>query len=155
MNGSFLRSLKSESGFTLVEVLISAAIFAIGFLAIAQLQMMSIHGNRTARGTTEANSLLQEKVDVLRMLPIGHADLVQSNDGDLGEPNNITLLSVVGEVGSAYADPQVEVYGNVYRVFWNVARPENGVRNVRVVVAWNEKNNNRRIFTDFVRSSQF
>lgn len=151
-----LKTLQGNEGFTLVEVLVSAAIFAIGFLAIAQLQMTAIHGNRTARGTTEALSLMQSKIDSLRLLPINHPDLDDNNGGILGEPNDVTLTTDIGDPGAAHADPRVTAYGNVYQVFWNVAedQPVAGLRTVRVIVAWSE-GNDRRVFTDIVRSSVF
>lgn len=160
---------RDEKGFSIVEVLIALGVFAIGFLAMAKMQMVAIHGNQGARGTTEASSLLQEKIDELRLrqwpatVSLGSdatctslPDLLCDNNADLslGEPNNITI-DAVGV--SDNSDPAVTYYNNRYQVFWNVVdnQPVVGVKMVRVIVVWNDRGGPRRIFTDFVRNPQF
>jgi type IV pilus assembly protein PilV len=157
----------NEKGFSLIEVLMAITIFAIGFLAMAAMQTSALKGNNTARGTTEAAGLLQAKVEELRMAPYEHAFLDDSNtipaDGILGEANNITFNTAVVPPDPANGPGQVTngdlvtVYGNVYQVFWNVAEdwPVDGLKTVRVIVAWNERGIPRRIFSDFIRSPQF
>lgn len=156
-----------ERGFSLVEVMIAISIFAIGFLAMAAMQTSSIRGNSTARGTTEAAGLLQAKIEELRMLPYEHGFLDDSNtvigDGVLGEPNVITFQTAVVAPAPANGAAQVTngdlvtIYGNAYRVFWNVAEglPAGNFKTVRVIIAWNEGSNPRRIFSDFVRNPQY
>ena len=59
----------NNKGFTLVEVMIGMAIFVIGYLAVASMQMMAIKGNTSARKTTEAATLAADQLETLIVLP--------------------------------------------------------------------------------------
>ncbi|OQX13983.1 MAG: hypothetical protein BWK76_15370 [Desulfobulbaceae bacterium A2] len=52
--------LSRQEGFSLVEVMVALAIFAIGLLSIAAMQVTAIRGNSSARRLSEATSLLQD-----------------------------------------------------------------------------------------------
>lgn len=65
----------TAGGFTLIEVLVALAIFAIGFLAIASLQATYIGDNASARLQTEATSMAVQVIEQLRILPFDHADM--------------------------------------------------------------------------------
>lgn len=58
-----------DRGFTLVEVMIGMAIFVIGYLAVASMQMMAINGDAGARKTTEAATLAADRLESLIALP--------------------------------------------------------------------------------------
>ncbi|MGD8345107.1 MAG: type IV pilus modification protein PilV [Desulfobacterales bacterium] len=59
----------STRGFTLIEVLIAMAIFAIGILAVTTMQMRSINQNASARLQTEATTLAADWMEQLLALP--------------------------------------------------------------------------------------
>ncbi len=105
-------------GYTLVEVLIAMAVFAIGILAIFSMQMTATSSNALARGLTENYTAAMDKVEELLALPYDDIDLdpdpgVQphtaatdadgiDNDGDgeideAGETGYITLSWEVWE----------------------------------------------------------
>ena len=69
----------NNRGFTLIEVMISLAIFSIGILAITGLQISSINGNVSARMQTEATTLAVERLERLIALPYNHEDLDPGN----------------------------------------------------------------------------
>ena len=56
---------KKEGGFTLVEVMISISIFAVGLLAIAAMQTSAIRVNSTAAQITELNTWGMDKLEEL------------------------------------------------------------------------------------------
>jgi len=60
-----------EKGLTMIEVLISMAIFAIGFLAIAGLVAATAKNNTTGNTLTQATMLAREKLEYLKTLPLG------------------------------------------------------------------------------------
>jgi type IV pilus modification protein PilV len=64
-------------GYTLIEVLIAMAIFSLGFLALATIQIKSITQNASAKMYTEATSLAVESLERLIALPYDHSDLNQ------------------------------------------------------------------------------
>ena len=105
-------------GYTLIEVLIGMAVFAIGILAIFSMQMTATSSNALARGLTENYTAAMDKVEELLSLPYNDVDLdpdpgVQphtaatdadgiDNDGDgeideAGETGYITLSWEVWE----------------------------------------------------------
>ncbi len=65
---------ENARGFTLIEVLIAMAIFAIGVLAVTSMQMRSINLNTTARLQTEAATLAVGWMERLLALPFDDAD---------------------------------------------------------------------------------
>jgi type IV pilus modification protein PilV len=72
--------MKKNQGYTLVEVLIAMAIFAVGFLALASLQIKSISQNASSRMATDATTMAIESMERLISLPYNHGDLDQGNN---------------------------------------------------------------------------
>jgi len=111
-------------GFTLVEVLIAIAIFSIGFLAIAAMQITSVKGNSSARRITEATLLAEAQLERLLELPYDHNDL----DPALN-PHQATQSS--------------------YTITWNVADSDldtdstNDSKTVNMVVNWRYRGNHK------------
>lgn len=116
------RVIESMKGFTLVEVLIAIAIFSIGFLAIAAMQITSVNGNSSARRVTEATLLAETQLERLMELPYDHNDL----DPALN-PHQVTQ--------------------NPYTVTWNVAETDldadgtNDSKTVNINVSWHYRRN--------------
>ena len=104
-------------GFTLLEVLIVMAIFSIGILAVAAMQMTSTKGNASARRMTEATALAEKQIENLMLLPYDHADLDPANN------------------------PHVSAQGP-YSVNWNVTEIDldsngtNDSKEVNITVSW-------------------
>ena len=72
--------MKKKQGYTLIEVLIAMAIFAVGFLALASLQIRSISQNASSRMATDATTMAVESMERLISLPYNHAELDQGNN---------------------------------------------------------------------------
>ena len=70
-----LNKMNKDNGFTLIEVLITMALFTIGILALAGLQATYIGGNASARFQTESTALATQYLEQLRSLPYDHNDL--------------------------------------------------------------------------------
>jgi type IV pilus assembly protein PilV len=66
-NGRFqMRRIKDTRGFTLLEVMITLVILAIGLLGLAGLQIMAIKGNSFGQQMTVASTLAQNQLEALR-----------------------------------------------------------------------------------------
>jgi len=61
-----------------MEVLIAMAIFAIGILAIAGMQIRSINGNTAARIQSESTTIATDTLERLASLPYDHPELEES-----------------------------------------------------------------------------
>ena len=82
----------NAQGFTLLEVVIALAVFSIGILAIASIQISSINGNASARMQTEATTLAVERLERLIALPYDHADLDENNNPHLATSGVYTII---------------------------------------------------------------
>ncbi|MEW6671450.1 MAG: prepilin-type N-terminal cleavage/methylation domain-containing protein [Thermodesulfobacteriota bacterium] len=67
--------LGTESGFTMIEILIAVSIFAVGMLAVASMQVSGIHGNATANVLTGAATWAADRLESLIVRPYDHIDL--------------------------------------------------------------------------------
>ena len=87
----------NNRGFTLLEVMITLAIFSIGILAIAGIQIRSINGNSSARMQTEATTLAVERLERLIALPYDHADLDPGNNPHQAASGSYTIVWDISE----------------------------------------------------------
>ena len=61
--------LFTDRGYTLIEIMIAISIFAIGFLAIAYMQITASKNNRTGSEITEAANIATDRIEMLMVLP--------------------------------------------------------------------------------------
>jgi prepilin-type N-terminal cleavage/methylation domain-containing protein len=105
--------LHGEDGFTLVELLVAAALAAIGFLGLAATHVSAIRATAVGRNTTVATHLASEQVESLRRL--AYDDLASGDAEDLN------------------------VYGRYYTRTVTVAGAPTGIsKRVQVDVAWSD-----------------
>jgi type IV pilus assembly protein PilV len=88
-------SIKNR-GFTLIEVMIAMAIFAIGILAVAGLQLSNTKNNTTGNITTQATMLARQKIEELKTV----ADVTTLPNGVTADPNN--PIDADGNTGGIY-----------------------------------------------------
>lgn len=132
----------SETGFTLLEVLIALSIFTIGILAVGAMQISAIRGNDTSSDFTEALLLGQSKLDGLAFLPFLDTQLNDSdNDGVAGIDDgrrlpNGTILNPGGEDG-------IDNVGK-FTLRWNIAditippAVNNNAKRVKIFIQWQQ-----------------
>jgi type IV pilus assembly protein PilV len=98
-----LNETTDNRGFTFIEVLIVLAIFSIGVLAVAVLQVTSVDTNASARMSGEATALAANQVEALMALPYDHDDLKPAdnphgfNQGAYAINWNVTESDVDGD----------------------------------------------------------
>jgi len=73
------RSADACRGLSLFEVLMALAIFAVGILAVAGLQIRSINMNAAARMQSEATTVAVDVMERLMSLPYEHPQLDESS----------------------------------------------------------------------------
>jgi prepilin-type N-terminal cleavage/methylation domain-containing protein len=64
-------SRRRAAGFSLIEVLIATAVFATALIAVAQMFVVATRANSSARASTVASVLAQQKMEQLRSLTWG------------------------------------------------------------------------------------
>ncbi len=141
---------RNEKGFTLIEVLVSMAIFAFGILAIINMQLLSAAINVKSRGMTEGIVAAQNKIEELSSLPFNDAELADT------DTNGAAGLDVFPPTDAAAdnADHTDVATNPRYTLFWNVEenKPFTGTKTVRVIVRWNEKGIFQNFSIDMVKS---
>ena len=118
-------------GFTLIEVLIALAIFAIGILAIAGLQIRSINLNSSARMQSEATIVAVDVMERLASLPYEHPELDETSG------------------------PQQNQVG-VYTVFWQIT-DESPINWCKTITVWvtADNPNAREVRINFIRGPEW
>lgn len=84
-----------DSGFTLIEVLIAMGIFAIGFLVVGSMQINALTITNSARRTTEALAVCEDRVERLRSLPF-YLDISYNIAAELNSTGNPHIDDVAG-----------------------------------------------------------
>jgi prepilin-type N-terminal cleavage/methylation domain-containing protein len=122
--------LKANHGFTLIEVLIAIAVFSVGILAVASMQLVNTQNNTTANIMTQATMLARAQMEQL-----ANSDIAASADltpGTHADPNN-----PIDENGAA---------GGIYTRTWTVAAGSGpSSREIEVRVNWNRRGQNRTV----------
>ena len=111
--------MKTTKGFTIIEVLMALAIFAIGILGVAKMQISSTGYNTSSRVYTEAASLGAGQIEEL--INEDFEDLADDSAPDVG-PNN--MYDVVWDVEDV-VDPSTGVDIGLKRIEVTVTQDKN------------------------------
>ena len=155
---SLFSQKQSEKGFTILEVMIAMAIFAIGILGVAQMQIQAVNANSYSRTSTEAATFAQGQVEKLLVLPYDHADLVDTDgngtnqDGDDNGTDDNGGDFGLGDIGAA-ADQTMT--NGIYNFSWNIAinEPETDLKRIRMIVQWQDASRKKQIVLDAIKVS--
>ena len=113
-------NLNDNRGHSLIEVMISIAIFSIGFLAIGSMQIASINANAKSRMRTEATAIATAKVEQF-----------MARD-----------YAVIGSAGSETRGP--------FTISWTFAEnTEETLKTAMVTVSWVTKNRTKSVNLNF------
>lgn len=119
-----------QRGYTLIEILIAIAIFAIGILAVAQMQLSSSKNTANGNITTLAAMLARDKMEELKSEDIASAVLAV---GDYNDPNN-----PVDQNGNP---------GGIFTRNWQITNPLGGTdsRQIQVTVSFSRRGQTRAV----------
>lgn len=129
----------NEKGLTLIEVLVTMVVLAVGLLAMAQLQVSAINGNVASNNLTVASTLAHDKLEELKGLALDQPALA-----DTDSSNNTSLSNPVSDaLDHQDANNPIDSGGGTtgarsYTRVWNVANnsPLSGSKTVAVAVLW-------------------
>jgi len=146
------KSLKHQSGFTLVEVLVGITILTIGLLGVAKMQISAIQGNFLSSSTSVALALAQEKMENLMTLSFTDPELDDINIGNNPAATNLIPITSTTDIDHEELDGSdvpinIDETGSQnargqYRRIWNIALHPNGLedvptmKSITVIVTW-------------------
>lgn len=117
-------TVKNKSGFSIIEVLMAMAIFAIGFLAVSTLVVATTKNNTTSNIMTQASMLAREKIEYLKALPL--TDLEDACKDDT-EP---------------------EVLRDIYKRDCDVKTLSSTMKSIEVRVRWKRRGQDRSVILE-------
>ncbi len=104
------------SGFTIIEVLVALAIFSIGLLAVAQMQVNALNNTRRVKQNVDAMKIAEDQTEYLMSLPFYANRNNFDDDGD-GDTDEIDETHPDLQAGTH----QTQVYrSEAYIVTWTV-----------------------------------
>lgn len=129
----------SSNGFSLIEILIAMAIFSIGILGVAQMQIAAIKGNAAARMLTDTVVQATDQIELLLLLPYDHDDLTEA-----GSPHTHT--------GNA-----LEEYNSMwpgYTIMWEVSDddPVEGNKTITITATHTGINSDKSFTIEQIKS---
>ncbi len=132
---------KTDTGFTLLEVVIAMAILSIGILALYAMQVTGIRGNSIASRITTETTWAADHIE--KMVTMGYKDSGMDDTDADGTDQDADWDGVddsggdfgLADIGAA-ADGSTTTADGRYNVYWNVAinHPIPNTKTVRIIV---------------------
>jgi prepilin-type N-terminal cleavage/methylation domain-containing protein len=119
-----------QAGFTLVEVLVAMTLIACAAIGVAELLAVTLAATQSARVQTSALVLASQKMEQLRAVAWGDADLSPSPGAALSNNTNgyVDYLDLRGRlIGSGGAAPAGAVYIRRWAIASLAADPSNAL----------------------------
>jgi prepilin-type N-terminal cleavage/methylation domain-containing protein len=110
---------ESNAGYTIIEVLIALAIFSIGLMAMGALQASSLLRTRNIAEKTEAWTIIDDQVHLLKSMPFYANDNDLDDDGD-GDTDELTE-EMPDLVAGAHNENRLD---GRYTVHWQVVNDQ-------------------------------
>ena len=118
--------VRERAGFTLLEIMIALAVFAIGMLSLAAMQIHALRSSSSGRHATQAAAIAQSHMEQLQRLR--WTDVADTAGA---------WTAAIAQNNTVQGDPnQVEM---AYALDWRIADVEPGwTRSIDVRVSWDE-----------------
>jgi len=155
-------ALKTDKGFSILEIVLGVAIFMVGMLGVAAMLISSIKGQAFSGNLTEASVLAANKMEELLGLPVGAAALADTDNDGTGQDLDDDDVDDNGDnfgldhATQATADGMTANQGRngIFTIYWNIAVTEPTVNSdtIKVLVNWTVKGNERSIGITGIKS---
>jgi prepilin-type N-terminal cleavage/methylation domain-containing protein len=124
---------KNHSGFTLVEVLITVVVLAVGCLAASRLLVVSLKGFNLADNMTAAVFLAEAEMERLKSLP--HSKMTYD-----AEHTPVVVTNNLNRLGQTCTPPNCQgyIFNRTVSYFRNA--PTTFSNHVEIVVDWTDSN---------------
>ena len=130
---------RAARGVSLIEALAATSFFSVALLGLAANTVGVTRGSKSADSVSAAAALAVQKLEQLRSMPLGAAQLIPGLYYDSGNP-----LKADGTSGGPYSRS------------WTVSpkdRPSFGIKTVTVTIAWKDSKAHTTQVAAYVRCS--
>jgi prepilin-type N-terminal cleavage/methylation domain-containing protein len=126
------RKLAGNEGFSLLEVLISLSILAVGLLALALFQVTAIKGNSIASKMTAATQLTQDRLESFRRIPWANITSSPAAGYNTGtwQPQDANIVANAGDNN--------DLLGTRYYRVWFVRNDSATLKTIVVWTCWQD-----------------
>lgn len=134
----------SAAGFGLIEVLVAVLLFAVGGLAVAQLQLASTRANQAAANRQAATNLARQLLESVESAAYAHAGLAATG-GFVAPPAAFSPANPLSASGEASGT------GRIFTREWRIevtggATPSTeNFKTILVRVSWNQAGTPERV----------
>ncbi|NOY53827.1 MAG: prepilin-type N-terminal cleavage/methylation domain-containing protein [Deltaproteobacteria bacterium] len=143
----YRKSMKSNAGFTLIEVMVAMVVMAYGILAVMSMSVAAIRGNSTADHVTQVTILSDEVIEMIRAnvdnisayngIDTSNVNTRPSIDATAGADYD-TIVSRISDLGLPSGKCSIEIQNNT---------PTAGISTAQVTIAWSRTGNHSMTFT--------
>jgi prepilin-type N-terminal cleavage/methylation domain-containing protein len=141
------KPLRINPGFTLVEVLVSMIILALGILTVSQMTVLGMKATRVINTNKESRETLAKGMEILKML--------NQNDPLLAHTCAYGAIDIIA--GTTILADTTDIVGRLlypmpFDVMWNITSdyPQTGLKTIRMFIS-DHRTNQRVLTADFIR----
>jgi len=145
-----MKKTRKNDGFTLIEILIAMAVFAIGILAVLSMQISSVNTNATAKKVTDNYTWAAQRVEEFMALPFTDPLLNDTGSNFFSPGQDVDGID-------NNADGQIDESGEdgYATIAWRVQEnpPTNGFRskNITIRMTSSGRGSPKTIHLDFLK----
>ena len=143
-----LKKTNFQMGFSLLEVLISIAIFTTAFLGVSVMLLSTIKGNSLSMHLSSATQLASKQIEEIMLMDY---DGLKDTDHD-----GISGLDDQDAMTADMTHLHVEAGGisKKYNIFMNVAEdyPVDETKTVRVILTWQDGDREKQLELEVIRT---
>lgn len=142
-----MKSLKNNTGITLIEVIVSLAVLAIGILSLYTMQIGAINGNARSLKITESANAARDKIEELLSKDYGDSDFSVGAHTEGG----IAPITSINWVVSSWRSDGISNDGDTYIDEFD----ERGVKAVQLTVNYLDRGKAKTTTINFLKAEIF
>ena len=127
---SFRRTRKTQTGFTIVEVMIAAIIMVLGITTSLTTLTFGMRAIDTARNSTLAAQIMQSEMENIRLLNWAQLTALPASE-------TVNISSIISSGSSTTLDATLNNIISKFTCTRTITTPKSNMREITLTVSWN------------------